>query len=577
VWLLTGIVAPAHLEPGATVTLKAHASWLVCKDVCIPEDVTLTLLLNTAAAPIKSDPAIEAFFVAARARLPVVSPWTARYGISGGKLALYLAAPPLARAGPVSAEFFPLSPTALRMSAPQSFGIVEDGIVIDLTASKRFRPGPVLSGVAVFSSRDGSVQALAIDAKEGSVPPTSTGGMTLALALVFAFLGGLILNLMPCVLPVLAMKAVALARNEGMANARREALAYGAGAILAFAALGAALILLRAGGAWLGWGFQLQEPVAVGAFALLMFAVGLNFSGVYELNPVTAGDSLARGPGATGSFFTGLLAVAVAAPCTAPFMATALGFALAQSNLVALLTFIALGIGFALPFVLLELSQAFRRLLPKPGQWMESFKQVLAFAMYGTAVWLIWVLAQETNALGVAATLFAFVLFAFAAWLWTRTRLARVHRRKIGATAALVLLLASVSCLGLLKSTRGAVASLAGPMPSVPFSDAKLQSFRLAHRAVFVDATASWCITCLVNDEAVLARPEVRAAFGRNHVVFLLADFTNRNSEGARLLSAHGRAGVPLYLYYPPASAEPHVLPQILTEGEVLSALSATN
>ncbi len=292
---------------------------------------------------------------------------------------------------------------------------------------------PELPGVLVLTSADGSTKALTIRAEPGEVPaasfdeaPTSSGsGIGIPLALLFAFLGGLILNLMPCVLPVLAMKAfaVASASHGHPREAAREGGAYGAGAILSFLALGAAVVGLRAGGQAVGWGFQLQEPIVVAGFALLMFAVGLNLSGVYELSSgVTAGDTLTRKGGATGAFFTGVLAVAVAAPCTAPFMAAALGFALTQPTFAALLIFLALGIGFAAPFIAIGLSPALLRLIPKPGAWMLAFKQALAFPMYAAAVWLVWVLALEAGAGGVLAVLAAMVLFALAAWAWGTSR-----------------------------------------------------------------------------------------------------------------------------------------------------------
>jgi thiol:disulfide interchange protein DsbD len=580
IWLVSHIAAPANAKPGDTITLKAAASWLVCKDVCIPEDTSLTLPIKIAAQPQPAEAALASAFAAARARLPVASPWPMRYR-GGDKLQLFVAAPSLAKAEPASADFFPLTPSEVRMSAPQSFSVASDGIVLDLAQAKRFHLGQVLTGVLVLTSRDGSVQALNVNAHEGYVPETSLmsqAGMTIPLALLFAFVGGLILNLMPCVLPVLAMKALAFANQAGAQRreGRTEGWAYGAGAVLSFAALGLMLIAFRAGGAEIGWGFQLQEPIVVAGFALLMFAVGLNLSGVYEINPVAAGESLTRRSGGTGAFFTGVLAVAVAAPCTVPFMAAALGFALTQSSAIALAVFAMLGIGFAAPFVVLGQWPWLQHLLPRPGAWMNVVKQALAFPMYGAAVWLIWVLTLQTNSTGIAAALSALVLFAFAMWLWSSTRHLGTRGRAIGTVATLVGLIASFSCLALLPRgpNPGTAASLAPKaVASEPYSAARLSDLRAAHRAVFVDATAAWCITCLVNDEAVLSQPPVHAAFSKDNVAFLLADWTNRSPEVTRLLEAQGRSGVPLYLYYAPDAREPKVLSQILTEREILSVL----
>jgi len=580
VWLHTSVTAPKDAKPGDTVSLAASASWLVCKEVCVPEDTTLTLPMKVAGELPPVSSAMAQAFAAARAKLPVASPWTMRYRLKDS-LKLFVAAPPIAKARPASADFFPFTGSELKMSAPQSFAFARDGIVLNLSPAKRFHAGTPLTGVLVLGSRDGSVHALNVNAREGLVPETefmNEGGMTVALALLFAFVGGLILNLMPCVLPVLAMKALALASHAGAARreTRAEGLSYGAGAILSFVALGLLLIVLRAGGAEIGWGFQLQEPIVVAGFALLMFAVGLNLSGLYEISPVSAGDALARRGGTLGAFFTGVLAVAVAAPCTVPFMAAALGFALTQSSAVALGVFAMLGVGFAAPFVLLGNWPLLQRVLPHPGPWMNVLKQALAFPMYAAAVWLIWVLTFQTNATGVAAALSALLLFAFSMWLWSSTRGLRSRGRAIGTLATLIGLIASFSCLAALREngTKPEIAVSAGlSIPFEPYSEARLSALRAAHRAVFVDATAAWCITCLVNEEAVLSRPAIRDAFTSHRVAFLLADWTNRNPEITKLLEAHGHSGVPLYLYYAQNADEPKVLPQILTEGELLSAL----
>ncbi len=271
----------------------------------------------------------------------------------------------------------------------------------------------------------------------------------LSWALLFAFAGGLILNLMPCVLPILAMKAFALSSLAGRdrREAVRESFAYGAGAILSFLGLGALLLVLRAGGEAIGWGFQLQEPIIVAGFALLMFGVGLNLSGVFEVAGFGGGDSLTRRGGEAGSFFTGILAVAVAAPCTAPFMAAALGYALTQAAALALGVFLALGLGFAAPFVLIGISPMLMRALPKPGMWMIRFRQALAFAMYGTAAWLAWVLAQQAGANAVASVLAAMVATGFAAWIWGVSRSFSPRGRGIGALVTLIAIVAALSCL----------------------------------------------------------------------------------------------------------------------------------
>jgi thiol:disulfide interchange protein len=571
-WLLVDITAPKDAAPGA-VTLQAAASWLVCAEVCVPEDATLSLQLGVGPPSLPPD----ADFAAARAKLPVASPWPMRYA-AGETLDLFVQAGPLASAHPAKAEFFPLAPGRINGIAPQELGFVDDGIVLHLQKGKKAFSG-ALQGVLVLTSTDGSKQALQVSAMPGAVPRTAGGeGTTLSLAL--AFLGGLILNLMPCVLPILAMKALALSgHGGGGSHAAREGLAYGAGAILSFVGLAALLVALRAGGAVVGWGFQLQEPIAVAGFALLLFAVGLNLSGVFELPGFGGGDALARRGGVAGAFFTGVLAVAVAAPCTAPFMATALGFALAEPAPVALGVFAVLGLGFAAPFILIGFSPALLRLIPKPGAWMLWLKQALAFPMYAAAVWMVWVLANEVGADGVAYVLAAMVMFALAVWIWTASRAAGPRGRGVGAFATLLAFIAALGLLAMLLHTAPAPALARADensgIPHEPYSAARLTQLRAQHRAVFVNATAAWCITCLVNERVAFSSGAVRAAFDKHHVACLIADWTRRDAEITKLLEAHGRDGVPLYLYYAPGASDAQVLPQILTEADVLKAVNA--
>ena len=577
VWILSSVTAPAGAKPGDTLTLKAAVTWLVCQEVCIPEAATLSLPVRIGTPSLSQN---AADFAAARARIPASSPWQVRYRAAGGVLDIAVLNRSLLAAAPASAAFFPNDPYDIVNTAPQLLGRNADGIVLRIKEGKALVKHADLRGVLVLTSRDGSVQALEIDARRGAIlAPVFGEGETvgyLPLALLFAFLGGLILNLMPCVLPILAMKAFALSSLAGRdrAEAVRESFAYGAGAILSFIGLGGLLIALRAGGQAIGWGFQLQEPIVVGGFALLMFGVGLNLSGVFEVAGFGGGDSLTRRGGEAGSFFTGVLAVAVAAPCTAPFMAAALGYALTQTALVALTIFLALGLGFAAPFVLIGVSPMLMRALPRPGAWMIRFKQALAFAMYGTAAWLTWVLAQQAGANAVAAVLAASVAIGFGAWIWGISRSYGPRGRGIGALVAVIALIAALSCLAVLRTTTAPTGTInVTGIPSEPYSAARLASLRAGHRAVFVNATAAWCITCLVNDETALSGARVRQAFARRDVAYLVADWTRRDPEITALLSAHGRSGVPLYLYYAPGAAEPVVLPQILTESIVLDAL----
>jgi thiol:disulfide interchange protein len=568
-WLLSTLTAPA--DATGPVTIKTAVSWLVCQQICIPEDTVLTLTLPVGKG--ESDPAVAKNFADARALLPVASPWKVNYAL-GSTLDLYVAAPSLVAAHPTSADFFPATGGTIKNAAPQLVGYAKDGLVLRLTPGAKV--SGLLQGLLVLVSSDGSVQALEVSAAPGAVPSATFadsgegGELSLWLAIAFAFLGGLILNVMPCVLPILAMKALSLARHgeEG----RGESFAYAVGAVLSFAVLGLTIVLLRSGGSAVGWGFQLQSPLAVAGFALLVFAVALNLSGLFEVGSVTAGEGLASRGGFTGAFFTGVLAVAVAAPCTAPFMAAALGFALTQGALPALAVFVSLGLGFALPFLLLGIWPRALAFIPKPGAWMLIFKQFLAFPMYAAAAWLVWVLAQEAGPRGVVLVLAAMIALALAAWLWSVTRNLGSRGRGIGALVALLVLAGGLYGISLLRD-----ASAAPVVQSVKageaYTAAKLASLRAANRPVFVDATAAWCITCLVNEEAVLSRPSVKSAFAHQNVAYLVADWTNQNPEITALLKENGRSGVPLYLYYAPGATAPVILPQILTESGVLGAV----
>ncbi|HZQ39548.1 MAG TPA: protein-disulfide reductase DsbD domain-containing protein [Rhizomicrobium sp.] len=572
-WLLSNLTAPADAAPGPVV-IKAHASWLVCQQICIPEDATLTLNLTVGAGG--HDPAVAKDFAAARALLPIASPWKVTYAL-GPNLDLYVAAPALAASHPATADFFPATSGIIKNAAPQLVGYAKDGMVLRLSPGQK--AGGTLQGLLVLTGTDGSTQALEVSVPRGPVPPVefaapaaaAGGDLSLWLALAFAFLGGLILNVMPCVLPILAMKALALADHG--ARGRGESFAYAAGAVLSFAVLGLSVLLLRAGGDSVGWGFQLQSPIAVAGFALLICAVGLNLSGLFEVGSITAGEGLASRGGWVGAFFTGVLAVAVAAPCTAPFMAVSLGYALTLSAPVALLVFIALGIGFALPFLLLGLWPRALAFIPKPGPWMLTFKQFLAFPMYGGAAWLVWVLAQEAGPDGVVIILSAFIALALALWLWGVTRDMQ-RGRIVGGAVALLILLAGLYGVSQLRQANGAPTTQTTKLGE-PYTATKLASLRAANRPVFVDATAAWCITCLVNEDAVLSRDSVKGAFASKNVAYLVADWTNQNPEITALLKENGRSGVPLYLYYAPGAATPQVLPQILTEGVVLGALGS--
>jgi thiol:disulfide interchange protein DsbD len=448
-------------------------------------------------------------------------------------------------------------------AAPQTSRTSAGGIT--LTVARGQLPEAVaepIEGVLVVTERldDGPARhALTIRAE----PRGATGaGPGLLGAMALALAGGLALNLMPCVLPVLSVKALGLVRHAG-GRMRGHGLAYTAGVLASFALVAGALIALRAAGQQLGWGFQLQSPLFVTLLAYVLFVMALSLSGV-----------LAERSGYTGTFFTGALATVAATPCTAPFMGAAVGYALTQPWTSALLVFEALGLGLALPYLLLTLVPAWRRALPRPGPWMVQLERFLAFPLYASVAWLVWVVTQQAGPVGVAAALGGLVAIAFAAWLYRTSREAGALARRAATGAAVALALAAVGAAALGPGPAGRGPAASGREGGwEAFSPARLAELRAAGTPVFVNVTAAWCITCLVNEQVALRSSAVTAAFARKGVVTLKADWTRRDPVITRVLDSFGRSGVPLYLLYPTGrGGEPAVLPPILSEHLVLDA-----
>ena len=395
---------------------------------------------------------------------------------------------------------------------------------------------------------------------------------TLLYMLLLAFVGGAILNLMPCVFPILSLKVLSFARSTDH-DRHLQSWVYTAGVIASFVFVAAVLIGLQQAGKAVGWGFQLQSPGFVIALAYLFVVMGLSLSGLVELgsNLMNTGSGLANRGGLSGSFFTGVLAVIVASPCTAPFMGTALGFAVSQPPQIGLLVFAALGTGMAAPLLLFSYSGAARALMPKPGAWMETLKQLLAFPLYATAIWLFWVAGRQTGVNTMTAALCGALMLAFGLWLWNHT----VWRKAL----AIVCLAVGIS-LGAMPGLDTNRATAAGELShgKVAWSDEEVAVLREQGTAVFVDVTADWCITCIANERAVLLTEEITQAFADRGVVYMVADWTNQDAMIAALLERHGRTGIPLYLMYPADSSQsPMILPQLLTKSMVLEALDAVS
>ena len=545
----------ATAQPGV---LKAHAQWLVCKDICVPEEGDFTLDLP-AGTPAPS--AQAALFTAHDQMVPRPSPWAATIAANG---TLFVHGEAIAHAGVADAWFIPDEPGRIEDDAAQPLSVRGDGFILALKLDHGFDAAKGLSGLLSIRDRQGAETDLVLNAAPGPAPLPA--GRSLPNVLLFAFLGGLILNLMPCVFPILAMKAVSLAGHRHHAYS----LAYTAGVVVTFIGLAALLLILRAAGGAVGWGFQFSSPVFVAVMTWLMFAVGLNLSGVFEVGGrfTGLGSALASRSGMIGSFFTGLLAVLVATPCTAPFMSVAVATALSASSSVALLVFLVMGLGMASPYVVFASVPALARLLPRPGAWMTVFRQILAFPMYGAAVWLLWVVSQESGPTGVLSTASGLVLIGFAAWLFGLGQAGRVRFTRLRQALALAAVMVAVSILPGLSAAPTVASSDAG---LDAFTPDKLASLRKAGHPVFVNMTAAWCVTCLVNERVALDTQAVKQAFVQHDVAYLKGDWTRQDPAITNFLQTHGRDGVPLYVFFPGDGSAPEVLPQILTESTVLS------
>jgi thiol:disulfide interchange protein len=601
---LVQITAPKDLKAGAPLSLAAKASWLVCSDVCIPEDANLQLTIPASATAGGSDPAAAALFSTARGELPSTQPAPTSARISADKLIITLGGEWGATLSQItSLSFFPYDEGGIEYATPQTLTRTKEALELSMKIGYQPPKAGAIRGVLVATEKNGAQTdsvpiEIAADFSGAGADQVKAGPRfapaakanqepehSLPTLLLFAVLGGLILNLMPCVFPVLSIKALSVIEQaqKHPAAVRAKGLVFAAGVIVSMLCLAGVLLVLRAGGEQLGWGFQLQSPLFVTLLVYLLLAVGLNLSGVFEVGGGLAGvgDNLTQGDSYSASFFTGVLATLVATPCSAPFMAPAVGAALTQAPINALCIFAALGVGISLPFVLLSFAPWMRRVLPKPGAWMDTLKQVFAFPVYATAAWLLWVVAQETSPFGLGAALAGSILIALAAWSFQKSRsTAGGGRVTVIATAVISLLLAIILPVRFADVAAAAPGETAQAQPGVdewqPYSAAKVAELSAAGRPLLVNFTASWCLTCLVNERNAFADAAVQEIFRDKKVALMKGDWTNRDPAITKALAAFGRAGVPLYLVYNarPGSSEPLVLPQLLTAGAIQTAFA---
>lgn len=589
VYLLVQLTPPATLKNREKLTLTADADWLVCEENCIPEQATLTLTLPVTSDAPRLDDRWKTGFIEARQALPKPNPWQASFSLTSDQLTLTLDALNFPSERLKKARFFPKQDGIIENAAAQTLTISDDQISLATTrGAQRNVPLSRLQGVLVLQedlTGTTATQALEIDASAttaaANTPPTPFG-----YALILALLGGMVLNLMPCVFPVLSVKVLHFAHQAHNAPTavRWHGVVFTTGVLVSFALIAGLLLLLRAGGAQIGWGFQLQSPFFVTTLAYLLFILGLSLSGALTLGArlMDLGSGWATRSDYMGTFATGGLATLVATPCTAPFMGTALGYALTQPWPTALAVFQALGFGFALPYLVLSFKPSLLRFLPKPGPWMARFKEFLAFPLYATAAWLIWVLSQQTGPTGVAVALTGLILIALAIWLLGTTAAVSRRWRLLGRLSAVAALISALALAQLPQAiTPDSLPQTAMSNPKAGdwelFSPQRLAELRAGNQPVFVNFTAAWCITCLVNERVALSSPRVKAGLAEAGITYLKADWTNHDPAITTMLASFGRSGVPLYVLYPPAQqgTEPIVLPQILTESLVLKAIKS--
>jgi thiol:disulfide interchange protein len=539
--------------------VRVHLDYLVCTDaICVPGKADLSTILQVGDGMVTPDR--RAQFDAWRAALPKPLGAEGAYQVEGKALRLSIPFPAAAKAEG-EGYFFPATHDAIDYAAPQKVTRDGDRVLVETGGVKAVGP---IEGLLAFGKQGFWVRAVPGTVAAAKAAPAAMPWSAAVLAFLGAVLGGLILNIMPCVFPILSLKALSLAKsNAEGGNPRGEALAYTAGVVLVCLALGGGLLALRAGGATLGWAFQLQDPRVILVLLLLVAGIAFNLAGLFELSaPGFVNRAASKGTG--GAFMTGALAAFVATPCTGPFMGAALGAALVLPWPAALAVFGGLGLGIALPFLLLGFVPAFRRLLPRPGAWMETLRRILSVPMFFTALALAWVLGRQAGVAGMSIGLAATLLAMLGLW-WTG--LCQRRGKSLAWLPALPLLLLAISTIAVISAVPAETKAVSG---TEKFSEARLAELTAQGKPVFAYFTADWCLTCKVNEKAVIETEAVAKALADKKVTVLVGDWTDGDPQLGRFIERHNRAGVPLYLWYKPGEAEPRLLPQILTQSMLI-------
>jgi DsbC/DsbD-like thiol-disulfide interchange protein/cytochrome c biogenesis protein CcdA len=571
--LLTRVTPPANRKKGTAFPVTAKVNWLVCSlEQCVPESAVVTLPLTIGNGEADSEMAYR--IAAARAAIPKPVTWAARWAVKDKRFTLAI---PFASTDKlVAAYFFPDKDGIVDFAAAQKVTITAAGLRLDTASATSPPSGPVTGVLRIVQSDIDHPVGFAITANPGTVPAAGIplgkpetpikGTADLLPILLGAVLGGIILNIMPCVFPILSLKALSLSKaNVDSGSARRDALAYTAGVVLVCAALGGLVLLLRAAGSQVGWAFQLQDPRVITFLLLLVTAIALNLAGVFEVAVSTGalGDETIRKGGALGSFATGALAAFVATPCTGPFMAGALGAALVLPPAQAITVFAGLGFGLALPFLAIGFVPALRRRLPRPGAWMNRLRAILSVPMFLTALALAWVLGRQAGVAGMTAGLIGAVLTGLFLW-WLGSRQQGGSGGWLPASAAIAVGIAAILLLPIAEPAAADGTSAPAALSAERFSPTRLAALRSSGKPVFLYMTADWCLTCKVNEKGAMANSAVAAAFKAKGITVMVGDWTRGDADISKWLAQSGRAGVPVYVFYS-ADGTSRELPQILT------------
>jgi DsbC/DsbD-like thiol-disulfide interchange protein/cytochrome c biogenesis protein CcdA len=573
------LTPPADLKPGTTVDLPVAADWLMCQDVCVPGSAKLSLSLPVADGIPQPDPAWGAKVRAVLAKLPSSDPsWTVTASRTAAAVTLFVRGGGGAAPAPDELHFFSQDGTVAYDQPQVAKSDGNGGYILTLPISTDGpKDAPRLVGVVTSKAgwrADGSLPGISVDVAFGAGPVADAGGSGGLLGtLILAFFGGLILNLMPCVFPVLGIKILGFVNQAG--SDRRKVTLHGivftAGVLISFWVLAGTLAVLRAGGSQLGWGFQLQSPTFVFGLAAAILIFALSMSGVFEfgLTATGFGSQLQSKSGFTGSFLTGVLATVAATPCAAPFLAPALGAALALPTAQSFAIFTVIGVGLSTPYLLLSAFPSAVKILPRPGAWMETFKEAMAFPLYATVAYLVWVLAGQLQETGLLAVLFGFVLISMGIWAYGRWNApgASAGRARFGKFACIALLAAGAW-------TGWPVSPAPSDIVWDKWSPEAVEKLRAENRIVYVDFTARWCATCQANKRLVFHSDEVLKAFREKHIATLRGDWTNKDPQITAELAAYHRAAVPFNLIWLPGHPDPVILPELLSPSIVLDAVN---